>query len=185
MTPEELRKIWDTPFIRTKVARSQRGDNGCIVWTGAKNVGGYGRIQCDQYHITAHRLVLILAGIDIPNDLVVDHTCRNRLCVNVSHLRIVTNAVNSTENSISPAALNYKKTKCKNGHPFDTFYVDRGKTKRRCSICYQEFWKKMKVRRHAKVSCLKCRKEGILDSLNNHCKYWCRANRTELDSHAL
>lgn len=41
----------------------------------------------------AHRLLWLIRNGDI-GDLVVDHVCRNRACVNIAHLEPVPNAVN-------------------------------------------------------------------------------------------
>lgn len=115
----------------------------CWAWIGAHRrdrpviwSGGQPRV------IYAHRLVFELTGRGkVPGDMFVDHLCRNGMCVNPDHLRIVTPSVNSTENNVSPFALNRAKTECIKGHPFtpDNIIWMKGPKDRRptrvCIIC--------------------------------------------------
>lgn len=95
----------------------------CWVWTGATKVKGYGtnipmplkrRFKTGR----AHKASLLLNGVKIPSGMCVDHICRNRACVRPDHLRVVTVRVNSTENSLSPPAINKAKTHCSKGHQY-------------------------------------------------------------------
>ena len=104
-----MKRFWD------KVKKTE----SCWLWTAAVNVHGYGRFLFDGKSRFAHRVVLILNGIEIPKGMVVDHKCRVRNCVNPEHLRVVTKSTNSTENSISPPAKNKHKTHCLLGHEFN------------------------------------------------------------------
>lgn len=109
----------------------------CWLWTGHLDRHGYGSIWFKPKTVGAHRMSMILAGYDIPKDKVVDHICKNPKCVNPAHLRIVTERVNLIENSVSPVALNAKKTHCKRGHSFNatnTLVTTQG---RQCKKCNQ------------------------------------------------
>lgn len=109
----------------------------CWHWIGTVQYG-YGIIREEKHgpSLKAHRVSLVIHGIKLINGLVVDHICRNKLCVNPKHLRQVTHRINSIENSIGPPALNNTKTHCLNGHLMDR--VTKNKKwgdKRWCSIC--------------------------------------------------
>lgn len=105
--------------------------SGCWIWIGSEAGCGYGRFD----GIRANRFALEVAGVKIPKGLVVDHKCRTRLCVNPSHLRIVTQRTNSIENSEGPTAINKAKTHCLRGHEFDHFFIKDGYEVRECLTC--------------------------------------------------
>ena len=93
--------------------RTELTEAGCLKWTGGKNKDGYGRLGYDGGMRLAHRLLkTILHGSPASNDLVCDHICRNRSCVNPDHVRWVTQSVNALENSECPQAKNAAKTAC-------------------------------------------------------------------------
>lgn len=89
----------------------------CMEWTGYIHAKyGYGQIYALGKCLRVHRLALALNGVDLTGDLVADHICRNRKCVNPKHLRAVTGRQNTFENSNGIAATNIKKTHCYRGH---------------------------------------------------------------------
>ena len=148
----------------------RRGDNECWPWTGAPTSRGYGRIQTRLSKSTpAHRVSLLLSGRSIPDGMVVDHICRNRMCVNPWHLRTVTPKVNTLENSAAPSAANALKTHCKRGHEFtpeNTTLIATGRTCRTCREAYAIEYRK--THRPARV-----RRESVLRRLDE-------ANYTQL-----
>ncbi len=106
---------------------------GCWLWSGALDTTTrYGRFRNRQ----AHRLSYAAFVAPVPDDLVIDHKCRVRCCVNPAHLRVVTRQINAVENNIGPAALNFAKTHCSAGHPFDDANTSiRPDGSRRCRAC--------------------------------------------------
>lgn len=77
-SPED--RFWE------KVIKSE----SCWNWVGGKDTGGYGQFRSGGQLYKSHRFIFINSVGPIPGHLVIDHTCRNRACVNPSHLRLVT-----------------------------------------------------------------------------------------------
>lgn len=108
----------------------------CWLWMACTDKG-YGIFSLNGKNIRAHRLSLILAGIDIPENLVPDHLCRVRKCVNPSHMEITDQRTNLIR-GISPVGINHSKTHCLKGHPLmgDNLRVYKGR--RLCRACRRE-----------------------------------------------
>ncbi len=98
--------------------RTSRGENNCWNWTGSIQTTGYGAISWNGNMKLAHRMSYEDFYGEIDNDLHVDHLCRNKSCVNPTHLELVTQREN-TLRGIGLGAKNSKKTHCKRGHKFD------------------------------------------------------------------
>lgn len=63
----------------------------CWEWTGGRNIeGGYGQFWKDGRHQKAHRVSYEMHVGPIPAEMVVDHVCMNKVCVNPAHLRLAT-----------------------------------------------------------------------------------------------
>ena len=73
------------------------GPEECWEWTGYCERNGYGR-----YHkYLVHRVAYELSTGESPGDLLVDHICRNRVCVNPAHLRLATAKQNAQNQSLA------------------------------------------------------------------------------------
>lgn len=77
------------------LANRVRRDGQCLTWTGALNSRGYGSIWVDGAPMAAHRAAWKLAGRSLAEGHELDHTCHNRACINLAHLRPVTH-INNT-----------------------------------------------------------------------------------------
>lgn len=114
----------------------------CMDWPrGVAAKTGYGRCYnpADGKTWYAHRLAWVQQVGPIPEGMQLDHKCKNRKCVNVAHLRLVSHAENvAGENSESPSARNKRKTHCIHGHAFtpeNIFVVSTRPNTRNCRTC--------------------------------------------------
>ena len=108
----------------------------CWHWTGSKTSKGYGQFKLNGKNRLVHRVSYETLKGTIPDGLVVDHLCRNRGCVNPSHMDIVTSGENVLR-GVGPTAQFARATHCIHGHPFDknnTFIYKRSTTTERVCI---------------------------------------------------
>jgi hypothetical protein len=106
----------------------------CWQWTGPKSGAGYGYFTDKREKISAHRLSYEIAKGKIADGLVIDHLCRNTLCVNPDHLDAVSVKVNIIRGT-SPSAKNSQKTHCKRGHPLSGSNLMSQAGYRQCRYC--------------------------------------------------
>lgn len=119
--------------------------NGCIEWIGGLNGVGYGQFYSghetpdDTGKAYAHRWSYEHFIGPIPDGLHLDHLCRNRKCVNPTHLEPVTIRENLLR-GIGPSAENAKKTHCPQGHQYagDNLYVQPATGMRFCRTCARD-----------------------------------------------
>ena len=76
----------------------------CIPWP-TSNGDGYARIFVSGQRWLAHRWVWTRAYGPIPDGLTVDHVCKVRHCVNLSHLRLLTREDNANDCGARRTAL--------------------------------------------------------------------------------
>lgn len=79
----------------TTKSKTDRGyTTRCFIWSGKLNNKGYGKVVLDARMQYAHRAMYEQEVGPIPEGLEIDHRCRNRACVNPSHLEPVLHPVN-------------------------------------------------------------------------------------------
>lgn len=116
-------------------ARTKRGPNGCLDWTGAIDVAGYGMARFPGgLKALAHRVAYALTFGDIPAGALVCHRCDRPICVEAAHLFLGT----PKDNMADAARKGRLRSKgqgrgylptCANGHK------RRAKEGRTCPIC--------------------------------------------------
>jgi hypothetical protein len=131
-----------------KVDRLGAGE--CWEWLGYRSENGYGRFM-PVYTIAplyAHRWSYEATHGPIPKGLQVDHLCRNRSCVNPSHLEVVTPRDNVLR-STNFAAVHARKTHCPQGHPYDQQNTILYRGRRHCRACRTRHNRNTVLRRSA------------------------------------
>lgn len=114
--------------------------NDCWQWTAATNLSGYGRFYDGDRLVLPHRWSYEFHCGEIPNGMVIDHLCRNRLCCNPAHLEVVSPLENTTRGLTGKLNNhNSRKTHCPRGHEYNstnTYINKRGG--RICRTCNRE-----------------------------------------------
>jgi hypothetical protein len=103
----------------------------CINWHKSIRDTGYGQTFFRGKVMKAHRVAWIKVNGEIPEGMVIDHMCSNRSCVNVEHLRVVT----QRENIIFGLHNIDNRTHCNHGHLFEGNIMVRSNGKRECAEC--------------------------------------------------
>lgn len=124
-------------------------EGDCLVWSGSKDAGGYGKVRYQGRSHRVHRIIFEAAYG--PTELLVCHRCDNPPCARLDHLFAGTYADNAHD-AIAKGRMpphgevgewQRAKTHCPAGHPYDevntavAVYIKKGKptTTRRCRAC--------------------------------------------------
>jgi hypothetical protein len=151
MSSRDKKRFW------SKVSIAARSRSICWPWTGYKR-GDYGYFKLGGKMRSAHRVAYEDLIGPIPAGLVVDHLCRNPICVNPFHLEPVTHQVNNRR-GLGPKVAsermkrrNQRRIQCKHGHPFtpeNTYVQPDG---RRCRQCIARRMREWRARKMSKPS---------------------------------
>lgn len=139
---------WNDPKYWNKVISNIVINNTNQCWEWQQHlVVGYGKLRIGKKRFLVHRLTYEWFFGTINPNLTIDHLCRNRKCCNPLHLEEVTHRVNNLR-GMNAAAINARKTHCKNGHEFtlDSTYFNSQINRRTCKICrriYNSNWRKI------------------------------------------
>lgn len=90
---------------------------GCWEWNAGRDKDGYGTYWARRGKVRAYRRAYETLAAAVPAGMQLDHVCRNRTCVNPSHLEPVTCRENLLRGDTA-AARNASKTHCHAGHEF-------------------------------------------------------------------
>jgi hypothetical protein len=125
-----------------------QSQDGCLISTYSVASHGYAQIgwgnKVDGRGMTtAHRAAWVYVNGQILDGMTIDHTCKNRRCVNVDHLRMLTNH----ENARRTFGRDWPLGECINGHPNTDLVTWGGKTK--CRHCTLEVQRRNRAKRRA------------------------------------
>jgi hypothetical protein len=89
LTDRQIQNFW------SKVRKTET----CWIWTGWVGNTGYGWFKIGKSPKTVHRLAIILAGVEIPEDCCALHKCNVKLCVRYdpAHVYVGTRIQNSQD----------------------------------------------------------------------------------------
>lgn len=74
--------------------KKQKRETDCWIWAYAVNSNGYGHLRKDKKIIEAHKFMYEQIIGKVPANCELDHVCKNKLCVNPTHLEPVSHAEN-------------------------------------------------------------------------------------------
>lgn len=123
----------------------QPDPSGCWLWTAQINALGYGIFRWPRpgksYNARAHRLAYEKLIAEVADDLVCDHLCRVRHCVNPAHIEPVTTRTNVLR-GVGPSAQAAQATHCPQGHEYtpENTMIRRKRygVKRECHQCNRD-----------------------------------------------
>ena len=124
--------------------------DGCLISTYSVASHGYAQIGWNRTSgrgmTTAHRAAWVHANGQIPDGMTIDHMCKNRRCVNVKHLRVLSNF----ENARRTSGRDWPLGECANGHP-NSEIIPGSNGKLKCRPCTLEYSRRYTAKNPEKV----------------------------------
>lgn len=115
---------WKTQTADQRFWAKVDKSDGCWNWTASLTANGYALFKLDTTagkSIMAHRYAYQELNGPIPDDLTIDHLCKNRRCCNPAHMEVVTRGENSRRGKgwIQGVAVRRANAEigCRKGHP--------------------------------------------------------------------
>lgn len=106
----------------------------------------YGYYKYEGKNYPVHRMSYKVYVGEIPDDLVIDHLCRNHRCINPEHLEAVTSKENVLRGE-GITARRARQTHCKHGHKLTPKNIYPYKGWRICRKCHRANDLKYKARK--------------------------------------
>lgn len=124
---------------RIEAKISPEPNSGCWLWTGGlrDKKDGYGGVGWEGKVWRSHKLVYTLLVHSVPDNMDLDHLCRNRICCNPDHLEPVTRKVNIHRGE-GVARHKALQTHCKHGHEFNEANTYSYRGNRLCRPCHSK-----------------------------------------------
>lgn len=113
---------------------------------GYAQIGWQSRAEGVRHVVLAHRASWEHVNGPVPVGMTLDHLCKQRTCVNPSHLRVLSNY----ENARRTDGRDWPLGQCVNGHPnseLRDFPDGVGKTRKRCRICALEYQRRYQAKK--------------------------------------
>jgi hypothetical protein len=107
----------DRVIERVLTRATRDAETGCL--TSQYSVGSHGYAQVGWHDddrrtmVLVHRVAWVAQRGSIPEGMTVDHLCKNKRCLNVEHLRLLSNF----ENARRTFGRDWPIGECVNGHP--------------------------------------------------------------------
>lgn len=107
-------------------------DSGCWSWNRFIGKNGYSQVSMNGVVYSGHRIMYTAVKGEIAKGLQLDHLCRNRACINPSHLEPVTLKLNLQRGR----NWQREKTHCPKGHEYTDMNIIRDIIgRRKCKQC--------------------------------------------------
>lgn len=138
-----------TPQIDRLMAKVEKSEGGCWLFTGALSPAGYGVVgvgrRGESGERLAHRISYLHFVGPIPEGCEIDHRCSVRNCLSPDHLHAVTHQENVRLTNERGRAVywNRAKTHCPRGHEYNeaNTYWRKCRRKRLCRACMRDWGK--------------------------------------------
>ena len=138
--------------IAARVTRRSMRVGDCLIWQGCTMKNGYGTVSWNGRRWLVHRAVWTETNGQIPDGLTIDHLCRNRACVNVAHMEVVTPGENARRGGgLEKAHASYRaRTHCPQGHEYTPENTMLNNGARACRECGRQRWRAWRDRARPK-----------------------------------